>query len=81
MTLAEQLVALCKEHSLNALSIEVHVSGDMDPFFGCYAHADGLCGSSTMNRDTPSNAISEAITSLQAKRGKPLIAVPALVAA
>lgn len=81
MTLAEQLIALCKEHGLAALSIEVHLMAGSEPFFGSYAHADGLCGSTTMHRDTPSNAIGEAIADLQAKRGNPLISVPTLEAA
>jgi hypothetical protein len=81
MSLAEQLIALCKEHGLNALSVEVHVAEDREPFFGCYAHADGMCGSSTMHRDTPSDAVSEAIADVQAKRGKSLVDVPVLEAA
>lgn len=81
MTLAEQLIALCKEHGLNALSVEVHVLEGGEPFFGSYAHAKGCCGSSTLCRETPSDAIGEAIASVRIKIGTGAIPVPVLEAA
>ncbi len=81
MTLAEQLVALCKEHSLNALSVDVHFRTDGEPFFGAYAHREGKCGCTTQNRTNPQAAIGEAIADVLMKVGVTMPAVSELEAA
>lgn len=81
MTLAEQLIALCKEHGLNSLSVDVHVPEDREPFFGSYAHAQGQCGSSTACRTSPAAAIGEAIAGVRIKIGTDAVLVPEMEAA
>lgn len=81
MTLADQLVALCKEHGLTALSVDVHVSEECGVFFGAYAHREGRCGSASVCRTTPNDAIGEAIADIRHKLGLDSVAVPELEAA
>lgn len=79
--LAQQLVRLCEQHGLSNLSVEVTIRGDGSFYFGSYAHARGICASATQARETPHDAISEAITALKAKLGEGLIDVPELESA
>lgn len=81
MTLGEQLLALCLEHGLNSLSVDIHVQPDGSHFFGSFAHRNGVCGSASILRQNTSTAVGEAITEVLAKCGQSLIAVPELVAA
>lgn len=78
MTLAEQLVALCKEHGLRSLSVDVHISEDIGVFFGSYAHRDGKCGSASVCRTSPMEAIGEAIADVRHKLGLGGVDVPEL---
>lgn len=81
MTLEEQLRALCDQHGLNNLSVDITILPSGTHFFGAYAHRNGKCGSAAVFRETPMEAASEAITNVLAKCGVALIDVPELVAA
>lgn len=78
MSLAQQLLALCQEHGLSSLSVDITFRSDGSHFFGSFAHARGICDHSTVNRDAPERAIGEAVAKLKAKLGQTLIDVPEL---
>lgn len=81
LTLADQLVALCAEHGLNALSVDVHIQPDGSHFFGSFAHKGGKCGSASTMRHSTSAVVGGAITDVLAECGQSLIDVPELEAA
>lgn len=79
--LAEQMLALCIEHGLTNLSVDISSRADGSFYFGSYAHSRGECASASMHRETPHSAISEAITALKVKLGAVFIDVPEMEAA
>jgi len=81
MTLEQQLRALCDQHGLTNLSVDITIRQDGSHYFGSYAHRDGVCASASIHRAGPAEATGEAIANLLAKCGESLVHVPELVAA
>lgn len=80
-TLAEQMVALCEQHDLTSLSVDITRREDGSFFFGSYAHSQDVCASASLCRETPHSAVAEALTALKAKLGEALIDVPEMESA
>lgn len=80
MTLAEQMVAIAAEHKLTSFAIHYFDHEGIPPYFYCYAHSNGICGSGGADGDTPAEAIAKGIADLNAKRF-PVADVPQLEAA
>jgi hypothetical protein len=73
--LEQSFLELCRKHDLTSLSVDLHYRPDGTHFFGCYAHGkdkhgQSFVGSCSVNRDTISGVIGEAVANLDSRRGK-----------
>lgn len=80
-TLAEQLRTLCVRHDLTCVSVHVHNSVDTGKaFFSASVHAAGHGCVNSDPHPAPEDAIADALSDMNIKRGR-TAAVPLLVAA
>lgn len=78
MKLAEYFNALCDEHDLTSISVDIHIC-DGQPSYHAYAHwkpSLGRCASAY--GDTPEEALAKAVAEANALRGRGVMIPDAL---